>query len=318
MKDFYGRNINYLRISVTDLCNLRCKYCMPEVGVTKKDHKNILTFEEIEIIAKQFVSLGVNKIRLTGGEPLTRPGLIDLVRKIGNMEAVTDFAITTNGVLLKKYAKDLKMAGLTRVNISIDTLDEDKFSKMTRIGHIQDIFEGIEEAKKVGFHKIKLNVVLIGGFNDDEIVDLVNLTKEDDIDVRFIELMPIGEVSDWSLKRFVPVTEVLDRVKELVPTFKDDISSPATYYQLPKAKGKVGLIRPMTCKFCNYCNRVRLTSDGKLKLCLHTNDEIDLKGPLRKGEDIKKLIETSILNKPPSHQLEDGIYIKRNMVQIGG
>lgn len=318
MKDSFGRNINYLRISVTDLCNLRCKYCMPEKGICKVEHKDVLSLEEIYEVARVFVSLGVNKIRLTGGEPLTRKGIVGLVEKLGKLDGLKDLAMTTNGILLKKYAKELKSAGLNRVNISLDTLDEEKYSHITRGGSIKDVLEGIEAAKSVGLTPIKINTVLIGGFNVNEIEDFVNLTKTEEIDVRFIELMPVGEASKWAEENFISNEVILDKVNALEKVERLDPSSPAVYYKLPGAKGRVGIINPISCKFCDYCNRVRLTSQGKLKLCLHSNEEIDLKDKLRQGEDIEKIILSSIKEKPESHHLEDGQYITDSMYQIGG
>jgi len=318
MEDLFGRNINYLRISVTDRCNLRCQYCMPEEGICKADHFDIVSIEEIEEMAKTFAKLGVNKIRLTGGEPLVRKGIITLVEKIAKIDGINQVTMTTNGIYLKKYAKDLKEAGLDRVNISIDTFDEDKYSSITRGGKLKDVLEGIEEAKRVGLKPIKLNVVLIGGFNDNEIEKFVYLTKDEEIDVRFIELMPIGETADWAVHKFVSNEIVLDRVKELESVETDDLSSPATYYKLPDGKGRVGLINPISCKFCKYCNRVRITSQGKLKLCLHSDEEIDLKGPLERGEDLETAIKEAIKHKPEEHHLEEGKHILKSMVQIGG
>ncbi|SCG84545.1 Molybdenum cofactor biosynthesis protein A [Proteiniborus sp. DW1] len=318
MKDSFGRSINYLRISVTDLCNLRCKYCMPEKGICKVEHKDILSLEEIYEIAKVFVSLGINKIRLTGGEPLTRKGFVNLVEKLGNLDGIKDLAMTTNGILLKKYARDLKSAGLNRVNISLDTLDEEKYSQITRGGRLKDVLDGIDVAKSVGLTPIKINTVLIGGFNVNEIEDFVNLTRADEIDVRFIELMPVGEASKWAEENFVSNEVILDKVNTLKSVERLDPSSPAVYYKLPGAKGRVGIINPISCKFCDYCNRVRLTSQGKLKLCLHSNEEIDLKDKLRQGEDIEKIILNAIKQKPEAHHLEDGQYITDSMYQIGG
>ncbi|MBV7272041.1 GTP 3',8-cyclase MoaA [Clostridiaceae bacterium UIB06] len=318
MIDSYGRNINYLRISITDLCNLRCRYCMPEKGIEKIPHNEILRLEEIEELARIFVSLGVNKIRITGGEPLIRKGILNLIENIGRIEGLKDFAMTTNGIFLKKYARNLKNAGLNRVNISLDTLNEKKYRDITKGGDIKEVLEGIEEAKKVGLTPIKLNVVLIGGLNEDEIKDFVNLTKNENIDVRFIELMPIGQAKDWSLDKFISNKIVLEKVKELKEIIKEDISSPARYYKLPNSKGKVGLINPISCKFCDNCNRIRLTADGKIKTCLHSNAEIDLRIPLRMGEDLRKIITEVVINKPKEHNLENGEYIERNMTTIGG
>ncbi|MFA5527354.1 MAG: GTP 3',8-cyclase MoaA, partial [Peptostreptococcales bacterium] len=246
MRDLFLREINYLRISVTDLCNLRCKYCMPESGISKTKHSDILTLEEIEEIAKAFVGLGINKIRITGGEPLVRHGILHLVQKIAQIKGVSDLAMTTNGLLLKSYAKGLKEAGLTRVNISLDTLQAERYSDITRKGQLKDVLEGIEEAKRVGLKPIKLNVVLMGGFNEDEIETFVNLTKNEEIDVRFIELMPTGEATHWALHHFIPNATVLEKMNALVKVEDEDISSAATYYRLPESKGRVGLINPIS------------------------------------------------------------------------
>ena len=318
MKDSFGREINYLRISLTDRCNLRCEYCMPEKGVNKLKHADILSFEDLYELTKAFVELGISKIRLTGGEPLIRLGAIDFISKISKLDGVRDIAMTSNGVLLKKYAKDLKDAGLNRINISLDTLNEAKYEKITRGGSLNNVLEGIKAAREVGITPIKINTVLIGGFNADEIPELVNLTLKEDIDIRFIELMPIGEAAEYDLNRFIPNSLVLEKVKGLKKVHNEDISSPATYYKLPNAKGRVGLINPITCKFCSNCNRVRLTSTGRLKLCLHSNREIDLKKSLENGEDIKEVIRKAILTKEEEHYLEDEKYISRNMNQIGG
>ncbi|HAE91030.1 GTP 3',8-cyclase MoaA [Tissierella praeacuta] len=318
MKDSFGREINYLRISLTDRCNLRCIYCMPEKGVSKFSHEEILTLEEVYEITKVFVELGVNKIRFTGGEPLIRKGIIDLIYKVSKLDGVKDLAMTTNGILLKEYAKELKKSGLNRVNISLDTLDEEKYSLITRGGKLKNVLEGIEEAKKVGLTPIKINTVLIGGFNDDEIESFIGLTEKEDINIRFIELMPIGEAAGWAKEKFISNDIILEKVKELIPIPREDKSSPAAYYKLPNGKGKVGIINPISCKFCANCNRVRLTSKGSLKLCLHSNREIDIKEALKSGQDMRKLIIDSINQKEESHHLEDGKYISRNMNQIGG
>lgn len=318
MKDSFGRKINYLRVSLTDRCNLRCKYCMPEKGIDKFGHEDMLSLEEVYEIIKSFVELGVDKIRFTGGEPLVRKGIVNLIWRVSKLDGVRDISMTTNGILLKKFARDLKNAGLNRINVSLDTLDPDKYREITRGGEIEDFFAGIKEAEKLGLKPIKINTVLIGGFNDKEILDLANLTLTRDIDLRFIELMPIGEAASWSKDRFLSNDEILNKVKDLYPVEKKDISSPANYYKLPNSKGRVGIINPISCKFCENCNRVRLTASGKLKLCLHSNKEIDMKTALRDGRDIKGFILDSILKKEESHNLEEGKYIARNMNQIGG
>lgn len=291
---------------------------MPEEGVPKLSHDDILTVEEIEEIARVFVKLGVRKIRLTGGEPLVRRGILDIVKKIGKLDGLEDFAMTTNGVLLKKYAKELKSRGLTRINISLDTLDEDKYKHITRTGNIKDVMEGIEAAQKYGLTPIKINTVLVKGFNDDEIEALASLTEREEIDIRFIELMPIGVTAKYGLNGFISNDVVLEKLPELVETEREDISSPAIYYKLPNGKGKIGLINPVSCKFCKYCNRLRLTAQGSLKLCLHSSEEIDLKEAIRSGQDIEGIIKDAIGKKPESHHLEDGEYVSKKMYQIGG
>lgn len=318
MKDLFGREINYLRISVTDLCNLRCRYCMPQEGVPKLSHKHILSVEEIEILARAFVNLGINKIRLTGGEPLVRRGILDIVESIGKLKGIKDFAMTTNGVLLKDLALELKNRGLKRVNISLDTLKEEKYKYITRVGSIKDVLEGIEAAKKAELTPIKINTVLVRGFNDDEIEELARLTEVEEIDVRFIELMPIGEALKNESIKYVSNNIVLEKLPELIPLERKDPSSPAVYYKLPNAKGRIGLINPISCKFCKYCNRVRLTAQGKMKLCLHSDEEVDLREALINEKDIERIIIDAINKKPESHQLENGQYISKKMYQIGG
>lgn len=318
MIDGFGRKINYLRISLTDRCNLRCIYCMPKKGITDiVPHDELLSLEEIYELTKSFVELGIDKIRFTGGEPLVRKNIVELIRKTSELDGIKDISLTTNAQLLKAMAKDLKEAGLNRVNISLDTLDPEKFSTITRGGNLNSVLESIDEAIKVGLTPIKINTVLMGGFNDNEIRDLVELTKRG-IDVRFIELMPIGEAVGFAKDKFISNDIILKTISELEPVEREDISSPATYYKLPGASGKVGIINPISCKFCDNCNRIRLTSTGQLKLCLHSNIEIDLKSALRNKEDIKQIIRDSILTKEESHHLEDEEYITRNMNQIGG
>lgn len=319
MTDRYGRKIDYLRVSVTDRCNLRCRYCMPEEGIIdKKCHNEMLTLEEIYQVIKVCASLGVIKVRITGGEPLTRRGITGLIHKINNIEGIEDIAMTTNGILLKNYAKELKEAGLRRVNVSLDTMKEEKYRHITRFGCLKDVLEGIDEAKRVGLLPLKINIVLIGGFNDDEIEDFVKLTINEDIQVRFIELMPIGQASSWARENFVPNTLVLDRFKDLIPIPREDKSSPAKYYKLPGAKGMIGLINPISHQFCSNCNRLRLTADGKIKPCLHSNQEIDVKESLKSGENLKETIIKAILAKPQEHHLNDGESIERDMIRIGG
>lgn len=326
MKDELGRNINYLRISVTDRCNLRCRYCMPEEGIEKKFHIDMLTLEEIFEVVKVSAGMGTDKIRITGGEPLVRKGLPGLIEKITALDSIKDLALTTNGVLLKKLAYDLKKAGLKRINISLDTMDEKKYEYITRGGKVEDVLEGIEEAMKVGLKPIKINIVLARGFNEDEIGDFIRLTQDSDIDVRFIELMPLGHAASFASEHYLSNSAVLESYKELKPVEAEDKSSPATYYKLHGAKGSVGLINPISHKFCSNCNRLRLTADGKLKPCLHSDMEIDVKGILRdstiddKNKALREAIAEAIKAKPMHHTLND-LYnkpIERDMYTIGG
>lgn len=320
MIDSFGRKINYLRISVTDLCNLRCKYCMPENGIDKKCHEQILRNEEIIEIVRVMSELGITKVRITGGEPLIRKGIVDIIKEINELEGIEEIVMTTNGELLEDMAEELKVAGLDRVNISLDTFDPEKFKEITRRDSLAKVLRGIEKAIQVGLSPVKINTVLMGGINDDEIENFVALTIDKPIDARFIELMPIGEASDWNKERFISTSEVLKRVPSLYPVVGKDISSPAKYYKLHDSIGTVGLIDPISCSFCNNCNRIRVTSDGKLKLCLHSDVEIDLLGALRSGDDLKQLILSRIKEKPEKHlmETEDFTPITRNMNRIGG
>lgn len=318
MLDSFGRKINYLRVSVTDLCNLRCSYCMPMEGISKKDHKEILTLEEIENIVRAAVQMGIDKVRITGGEPLVRPGIIQLIENIAKLEGLNDLGLTTNGMLLRKYASDLKRAGLDRVNISIDSLNKTKYQQITRFGNLDNILEGIQAAKDAGLAPIKLNVVLVGGFNDDEIEDFVNLTLKDDLEVRFIELMPLGEASTWVESSFISNETVLSKVPRLIPLPMKGHGTVARMYKLPHGKGKVGLISPISSHFCNYCNRIRVTPDGKLKSCLHSNQEINLKNA--HPDELPRLLFEGIKAKPSKHHIsaKESSQAKRNMYEIGG
>lgn len=315
MKDSYGRQINYLRLSVTDLCNLRCEYCMPKEGITKSDHHEQLTHEEFEIIVKEFVKLGVNKVRITGGEPLVKKGIIDLLTKIGQIEGITDLAMTTNGELLNTYARDIKSAGVKRLNISLDTFDPMKYKRITRGGDLATVLEGIELAKELGF-VIKLNTVYMKGVNDDEVDTFIEFSIKHNIDVRFIELMPIGEAVKSFDDKFIPLTTIIDRFPDLKEVMSEDKSSPATYYQMPGQGSKIGLIRPISCHFCADCNRVRVTSKGNLKLCLHSEEEVNLRELLRSNQELD--LRTIIKQKPEKHLLNEGQYNDKSMNQIGG
>jgi cyclic pyranopterin phosphate synthase len=313
MKDSFNRDIYYLRLSVTDLCNLRCIYCMAENGVTKRAHRDILSVEEIEEIVRAAAACGFTKVRVTGGEPLVRRGILDICSRVAATPGIRETCLTTNGVLLPKMAKDLHAAGVTRLNVSLDSLDEGTYREVTRCGALSDVLNGLEAALAAGFTAIKLNVVLMGGMNDCEIADLVHLTDRG-VHVRFIELMPIGECADWNRERFLPNTAVLQTVPELMPEKTDGV---ALLYRLPGATGTVGLISPISSHFCPDCNRVRITSDGKLKPCLHSAQEINLRG--LHAERLEAAIRTGVEQKPLRHSLQSGVSEStRSMNAIGG
>lgn len=318
MIDNFGRRINYLRISVTDLCNLRCSYCMPEKGIEKKEHKDIMGLEEIGNIIRTAVKLGISKVRVTGGEPLVRKGLVPMIGSISGLDGLKDLTLTTNGILLKDYADSLKKAGLNRVNISLDTLDSEKYKKITRCGKLDDVLEGIRAAKEAKLLPIKINIVLIGGFNDDEIEEFINLTIKDDIEVRFIELMPLGEASSWPKESFISNEEVIHKVPRLIQMPFKGHGTVARMYKLPDSKGKVGLISPVSSHFCSYCNRVRVTPDGRLKSCLHSSQEINLKGA--NPRELERLLIEGMLAKPSRHNMGTvhSTETHRNMNEIGG
>ena len=316
MRDPCGREIRYLRVSVTDLCNLRCVYCMPPQGVCKRRHGDILSFEEIEEIVRAAVELGVNKIRLTGGEPLVRRGIADLCRRLGAIQGVEDLSMTTNGVLLPPLAKELYAAGLRRINISLDTLDAEKYCALTRGGDLAEALAGIRAAAEAGMSPIKLNAVLIGGLNDDEIPALADLTRQYPVEVRFIELMPMGCAHAFGPEAYLPNSVVLERVPGLQP---EGASGVAKLYRLPGAPGRVGLISPLSCAFCGRCDRLRLTADGKLKPCLHSGDEI----PLRDlhGAALREAILEAVRRKPVRHgelSWRERSRAGRDMNEIGG
>lgn len=314
MKDAQGRTIDYLRLSVTDRCNLRCRYCMPEEGVCKQSHAEMLTLEEYAEIARSAAALGVQKIRLTGGEPLVRKGVTELCRQLRAIPELRELCLTTNGALLPDMARPLREAGVDRLNISLDTLHPDRYMALTRRGQLGDALAGIRAAEEAGFRDLKLNCVLIGGFNDDEIGDFLALTREHPWELRFIELMPMGPCAGWDKRCFLPVTEILRRYPELEEVEPNGV---ARRYRLPGAKGTVGLISPMSHEFCGDCRRIRVTADGKLKGCLHSREEISLKG--LHGEALTEAIRRGILQKPQRHHLtERPSDTPRNMNQIGG
>ena len=314
MKDQFEREITYLRVSVTDLCNLRCRYCMPE-GVCQKRHEDILSFEEIAEIVTAAAELGVRKVRVTGGEPLVRKGCVELCRQIAAIPGIQEVDMTTNGLLLERYARDLKNAGVDRVNISLDTMDPDKYRYITGGGVLEQALSGIRAAFDADLRPVKLNTVLIGGFNDDEIGAFVELTRTAPLELRFIELMPMG--GNFGESAYLPGETVLERVPELEPL--PESGGVARLYRLPGGKGTVGLISPLSRHFCGTCNRLRLTSEGNIKPCLHSALEIPVRG--KHGEALKDALREAILGKPSRHGTLDAGHMSqagRSMNTIGG
>lgn len=315
MRDEFGRDIRYLRLSVTDRCNCRCVYCMPENGVPMLSHADILSFEEMRDIVAAAASLGVRKVRLTGGEPLVRRGIVDLVGMVAAVPGIDEVDMTTNATLLAPVAASLRGAGLTRLNVSLDTLNAARYKAITRCGTLADALAGLEAAHDAGFANTKINCVLIGGVNDDELRPLAELARDRDLTVRFIELMRMGECAGWPKGRFVSADEVLSAVPELVRAGGQGVSE---LYQAPGWKGSVGLIRPMTHRFCSSCDRIRVTADGRLKPCLHSAAEVNLRG--LSGQDLVEAIRAGIAAKPRGHRMDNGRASDslRAMNEIGG
>ena len=334
MKDSHGRTIDYLRISLTDRCNFRCIYCMPEEGVQSLAHEDILRIEEIEEAVRVAAGMGIRSIRLTGGEPLVRLGVVDLVRAIAHTPGIENVSMTTNGVLLPKMAADLKEAGLSRVNISLDTLDADQFAFVTRCGRLDQTLAGIDAALAAGFNPVKINAVTVRSLNQDYLA-FAKLSLDRPLHVRFIEYMPVGESSGsdgcgWGQQDVVASEELLDIINEraraeglpaLVPAGGDQPVGwgPARYFEFPGAQGTVGFISPLSRHFCSECNRLRLTADGKLRPCLFSDVEYDLRDAVRGdgGDDaVRAVILEAIGAKPDEHH--DKVGTDRGMSQIGG
>ncbi|MDP2953085.1 MAG: GTP 3',8-cyclase MoaA [Chloroflexota bacterium] len=339
LSDSFQRPINYLRISVTDRCNLRCFYCMPAQGVSLLPREDVLSFEEVHTIVQAAAELGISKVRLTGGEPLVRLGLPALVGLLAGVKGIDDLSLTTNGLLLDRHAAELRKAGLRRVNISLDTMRPERFHRITRLGRpstgsghrLETVLEGIEAAREAGLTPIKINVVVLRGVNDDELVDFASRSVDEGWHVRFIELMPFGEehgtFREGNSQHFVPLGEMMERLAPLgtlepCPPSQGNGNGPARYFRLPGARGTIGFISPVSEHFCVGCNRLRLTADGQLRLCLLHNLEMDLRTPLRQGASIlelKALIEKAAARKPWGHELRAGVTSARNtMSQLGG
>ncbi len=323
--DSFLRKIDYLRLSITDRCNLRCSYCMPRDGVPKLDHSEILRYEEILRVARVAAAMGISNVRITGGEPLVRKDVLNLCESIARSPGLRSLSLTTNGVLLADFAAELVQAGIKRINISLDTLKPERFAAITRRGLFNRVWEGIMAAHEAGISPVKLNAVVMRGVNDDEIEDLARLTFRFPFHVRFIEIMPFRE--DEYEAQFVSASEILERLRQIAPLRASnggDSNGPALYYRFEGAPGEIGIISPVSGHFCQSCNRLRVTSDGKLRTCLFSTEETDLRRLLRNGatdEEITLAIRGAIGKKPKKHQLGSPVFrkcISRQMFSIGG
>ncbi len=325
--DRFGRQVTYLRISVTDRCNLRCVYCMPSEGIAWQAHENILHYEEIARIVRLAASHGIREIRLTGGEPLIRKDLPALVEMIASTPGIEDISLTTNGVLLLELVERLANAGLKRINVSLDTLDPAKFARITRGGRLERVLEGLQKAESLGLNPIKLNTVAMRGINDDELLDLARLSIDHPWQVRFIEIMPVKNQAAWGEGFPEPQDTYLsigDMLQILAPLGLQPVengigSGPARSYSLPGARGLIGFISPLGEQFCENCNRLRLTADGHLRPCLLHDIEVPVRDALRRGEDLLPYFTQALELKPLQHLLSQDISpISRCMMQIGG
>jgi cyclic pyranopterin phosphate synthase len=320
------RVINYLRLSVTDRCNLRCIYCMPDEGIKFVPHSEILTYEEMLRVVSLCALHGIRKVRLTGGEPLVRKDIVPFIEKLYHIDGLEEITLTTNGVLLKDFARPLRECGICRINVSMDTLKAERFRRIARRDHFDRVWEGIKEAESAGFQPIKINVVAMRGVNDDEILDFARLTFGKPYHVRFIEMMPVGEKNAWTSERFLSTEEILGAIRHLGPVRpvnSEPLDGPAQRYALEGAKGQIGFIGALSHHFCEKCNRLRLTADGYLRGCLFSERETDIKTPLRQGkgnEYLLDLITDTIANKPENHGLDMSSPRKcvRSMNSIGG
>lgn len=328
LKDRFGRTINYLRISLTDHCNLRCVYCMPLKGLTFAPSAELLQAEEIELVVRAAVSMGFHKFRLTGGEPTLRADLVDITRRISSVEGVTDLAMTTNAILLPKLAKPLEAAGMTRLNIHVDTLDPERVKRLMRFSSLDEFNAGIAAAEDAGFRPIKLNCVVTRDYNELDVVDLVKRAVDHDWHVRFIELMPLGggEPSRVALANYVPTRETRERIEAalgpLIPLPITNASDESRNFRFEHGRGVVGFISPVSEPYCGGCNRMRLTADGRFHLCLLNDDEMDVKKAIRGGgglEAVAAILGKAVAAKPTGHRLDEGLSTEdRSMFQIGG
>lgn len=326
LTDMFARSISYLRISLTDHCNLRCQYCTPQEGRAKLANEELLRYEEILRVVRIAVSLGIEKVRLTGGEPLVRRNVLGFIKELAEIPGLADIRLTTNGVLLAEHAEALQKAGINKLNISLDTLRPERFRQITGVDAFAKVWAGISRARELGFSPVKLNVVALKGVNDDEFIDFARLTLTEPLQIRFIEFMPIGASAMWDKGKYISSGEIMELLKPLgtlepVPARRMD--GPARIYRFPEAVGSVGFISPISHHFCDRCNRLRLTSEGRLRSCLLSDQETDLRERLRSGatdEEIRDLIVTTILNKPKGHAVlpDGGGSCHGQMSRIGG
>ena len=325
--DRYQRPIDYLRVSITDRCDLRCIYCTPLGGSPKLDHDDILSYEEFLHLIQVAVDMGITKVRLTGGEPLVRKGVTDFCRRLAALPGLQSLSLTTNGVMLEELAQDVYNAGIRRINISLDTLQPQKFLRITRRDEFQRVWRGIQAAEHAGFNPIKINVVVMRGINDDEILDLAKLTLDRSYHVRFIEFMGFNNDSEWVNQHYISADHILNSLQTLAPLEQitaRHTNGPARHFRWPKAAGMIGVISPVSNHFCAACNRIRLTADGKLRNCLFSDQEVDIKSSLRQGAtdaELSQILRDSIDNKPEKHSLQSDVFRKcqsRPMVAIGG
>ena len=324
--DKHNRRLNYLRISITDRCNLRCLYCMPNDGLAKMRHEEILTYEEILRLATIAVNLGVNKIRLTGGEPLIRKGILQLLPSLGSLPGLKDISMTTNGIYLKENLGKIKSAGINRINISLDTLHRERYRKITGYDGFEQVWEGIQLAEQLGLNPIKINMVVMQGINDDEVIDFARLSLNHPYHIRFIEYMPSGFADKGTPLHHVPNSAVKDQItsmRKLVKVLKTEIDGPTDRFRFEGAPGEIGFISPLSHHFCQVCNRLRLTASGHLRPCLLSDKEVDLKVLMRAGasdNDLEQLFLEAAKNKPRAHRLvsEHCGSLSGKMSAIGG
>jgi len=329
MFDKFDREINYLRVSITDRCNLRCNYCRPKEGISLKGHADILRYEEIIRIVSIAVKLGLIKVRITGGEPLVRRGFIEFIAALKKIKGLQDISLTTNGILLEQYAQGIFDAGITRINISLDSLNKEKYFQISNGGNLEAVLRGIAKAEQIGFSPIKINAVAIKGFNDDEVLDFAKLAVEKPFQVRFIELMPMGQ-SNGHGEDYLPISQLIQKISakyelEQLKVKKSKSAGPATIFRIKGGRGEVGFINPVSSHFCSTCNRLRLTADGRLRACLLKEEEVDLKKALSANcsdAELERLIREAILLKPKHHDLDcSDRHLKkchRDMSEIGG